>query len=80
MPARGGGEFTDAQILAAVCDERYSLGEVAEDTEEFTKWFSGDSAIYTALEDGTATFDDVHTQFDGVMEIGSVPKAGTTAG
>ena len=80
MPARGGGEFTDAQILAAVCDERYSLGGVAEDTEEFTKWCSADSAIYLALEDGTANFDNVHTQFDGVLEIGSVPKEGTTAG
>ena len=80
MPVRGGGDFTDAQILAAVCDERYSLGAVAEDTEEFAKWCSPSSAIYLALKAGTATFDNMHTQFDGVIEIGSVPKAGTPAG
>ncbi len=80
MPPRGGGDFTDAQILASVCDVRYSLGGIAEDTEEFTKWCSPGSAIYRALQAGTATFDNVHTQFDGVLEIGSVPKEGTTAG
>jgi mono/diheme cytochrome c family protein len=74
--------LTDAEILAAVCEERYGLGGADQASAEFLLWCATDSAIYAALKDGSATFDNVHEKFadKGVLEIGSVPKAGTTAG
>ncbi len=82
MPARGGAELTDADVLAVICDERYALGGVAEEGEEFELWCSEESPVFIALETGAATFDNLHTVIadKGIMEIGSVPKAGTTAG
>ena len=72
---------TEYEILGAVCEERYALGEVPEEGEEFELWCSEESPIFIALETDAATFDDLHTVFaeDGVMEIGSVPKAGSPA-
>jgi mono/diheme cytochrome c family protein len=72
--------LSDAQILAVVCEERYGIAGGDEASAEFTTWCAPDSAIYAALEAGTATFADLHTKFDGVLEIGTVPLAGTTAG
>lgn len=82
MPARGGAELTDAEVLATICDERYALGGVAEEGEEFELWCSEESPVWVALETDAATFDNLHTVIadKGIMEIGSVPKAGTTAG
>ena len=79
MPAQAAG-LSDAEILAVVCHERYDLAGADEAAEEFTLWCADDSAIFAALEAGEATFADLHTQFDGVLEIGDVPLAGTTAG
>ena len=72
------GNLTDAEILAAVCDERYNLGGGDQASEEFALWCAVDSPIYVALEGGTANFDNLHTVFadKGVIEIGSVPLAG----
>lgn len=82
MPARGGNaEYTDADILGAVCEERYPLGGIEEAGEEFELWCSAESPIFAALLDGSATFDNLHEVFadEGVIEIGSVPVAGSGA-
>jgi mono/diheme cytochrome c family protein len=80
MPAQK-GQQTEAEILGAVCEERYALGGAAEDTEEFALWCAPDSAVYAALLTGAANFDNLHTVIadKGILEIGSVPKAGTPA-
>ena len=78
MPGQAGA-LTDAEILAVVCEERYGLGGGDEASTEFATWCADDSAIYAALLAGDATFDDLHTKFEGVLEIGSVPLAGSSA-
>lgn len=78
MPGQAAA-LTDAEILAVVCEERYGVGGGDEASAEFTTWCADGSAIYAALLAGDATFDDLHTKFEGVLEIGSVPLAGTTA-
>ena len=81
MPGwRGAGNLTDAEILASVCHERYDLGGGDVASDEYLLWCAPDSAIYAALKDGSATFDTLHTKFaaEKVMEIGPVPKAGSS--
>ena len=75
------GNLTDAEILAAVCDVRYGLGGGDEESEEFALWCSPESEIYLALEDGSATFENLHEVFQmkGVIEIGSTPVEGSPA-
>ncbi len=81
MPPRGGQDYTDAEILGAVCEERYALGGVPEEGEEWELWCAEDGAAWIALETNAATFDNIHEVLadKGIMEIGSVPVAGTTA-
>jgi hypothetical protein len=92
MPAFGsqaGGDLTDAEILAVVCHERYSLngpdptdGEVAE---EFELWCAEESPMYAALEAGTTTLADLDTAGitgpDGaaveIIDIGDAPVDGS---
>ncbi len=65
MPQQGElaqGALTDAEILAVVCHERFDLPGAPAPTdeawaEEYTRWCSEESAIYTGLEDGSLTFD-----------------------
>jgi len=73
---------SQAEILGAVCDVRYALGGIAEEGEEFELWCSEESPVWVALETSAATFDNLHTVVadKGIMEIGSVPKAGSPAG
>jgi mono/diheme cytochrome c family protein len=81
MPGwRGADKLKDAEILAAVCHERYDLGGGDVTSAEYALWCAPDSAIYAALKDGSATFDTLHTKFaaEKVMEIGPVPKAGSS--
>ena len=84
MPAQGatqGGALTDAQILAVVCHERYTLGgasPTAEYLAEYTKWCAPDSAIYLGLEAGTYTFENLGS-IDGTFPVGIVPAAGHAA-
>lgn len=89
MPAQGtthGGALTEAQILAVVCDERYTIGgadpESAEYSAEYEKWCSEDSAIYAGLEDGSITFDNITTTAagTGVLPVGTDPRPATPAG
>jgi len=80
MPAAGAGlGLTDVEILAVVCHERYDLGGAETEGPEFEKWCSEESEIFLALETGTATFANVHLQFEGVLQIGEAPRAGTSA-
>lgn len=71
--------LTDAEVLAAVCHERYDLGGAPTEGVEYETWCSPESEIYLALEAGTATFADLHEQFEGVLPIGTVPVAGSPA-
>ena len=82
MPAAGKGlGLSDLEILEVVCHERYDLGGAEQGTEEFELWCSPEAPVYLALETGEDTFDNVHTVIadKGIIEIGSVPVAGTTA-
>ncbi|MEQ1873977.1 MAG: c-type cytochrome [Ilumatobacteraceae bacterium] len=80
MPAAGEAlGLTDVEILAVVCHERYELSGAAHEGLEYEKWCSEKSEIFLALEAGTATFANVHEQFEGVLQIGEAPRAGTSA-
>ncbi|MFZ4720883.1 MAG: c-type cytochrome [Ilumatobacteraceae bacterium] len=75
------GLMTDADILAAVCDERYNLGGADQTSEEFALWCAEDSEIYAALKEGTATIPALGDTFadKGVRPIGDVPIEGSSA-
>ena len=80
MPAAGAAlGLTDVEILAVVCHERFDLSGAAHEGTEFEKWCSEESEIFLALEAGTATFANLHEQFEGVLQIGEAPAAGTSA-
>lgn len=82
MPAQGAtyqGALTEAQILTVVCHERYTLAgadPAGENAAEYEKWCSPDSAIFAGLEDGSITFDNVATEFDGTFVVGTRPRPG----
>ncbi len=75
------GNISDADTLAAVCDERYNLAGGDQTSDEFLLWCAPDSPIYAALVDGTATLENVHEVFadKGVLEVGSTPIPGLSA-
>jgi mono/diheme cytochrome c family protein len=81
MPAFGpetGGALTEAQILAVVCHERFTLaGEdpTGENVEEYDRWCSPDSPAYAGLLDGTITFTNAADQLEGAIAIGTEPAA-----
>ena len=83
MPSQK-ANLTEAEILAVVCHERYDLAGVSpEDPKwaaEYEQWCSPESAIYAGLEDGSITFDNIADKVDGVLPIGTEPRAGTPAG
>ena len=82
MPGQA-GQLTDAQILAVVCHERFTLGgadPVGANKDEFDKWCSVDSPAWTALEDGSVTFDNVDTVVPGAIKVGTEPAPGSPAG
>ena len=78
MPAQG-PSLSAAQLLAVVCHERFTLGGVAPEGEEFEKWCSPESAAWTAAEGGTA-LAELHTAVDGAIVIGDTPVPGSPAG
>jgi mono/diheme cytochrome c family protein len=86
MPQQGekfGGGLTDAQILAVVCHERFTLSgadPVGANSKEFDNWCAVDSPAWTALEDGSATFDNIDTKVPGAIKVGTEPAAGSSAG
>ncbi len=75
MPAQGadaGGALTDYELLGVVCHERYALGGAADDeayADEFEKWCSPESPLYSALEGGESllTLEGVD---DSIIPIG----------
>ena len=91
MPAWGalaGGSLTDAQILAVVCHERYTLSGQAQDgdsAEEFEHWCSEEAPIFAALESGATLADvggnvpvnDAEGQPIDIMPIGDAPAEGS---
>ncbi|CAN5481625.1 hypothetical protein BH18ACT3_BH18ACT3_09890 [soil metagenome] len=92
MPGQGenaNGSLTDADILAVVCHERYTIsGADPTDeafTEEFENWCSDESPVFEALEGGDATFADLHdagiVDAEGnpieMIPIGEEPVAGS---
>ncbi len=86
MPAQGvdfGGGLTEAQILAVVCHERYTLGgadPTGEYLEEYERWCSPEAPAWLGLEDGTLTFDNIDEEVEGALEVGRVPLPGRPAG
>lgn len=92
MPAQGadaGGDLTDAEILAVVCHERYTLGGADPGSEEyapeFEEWCSEESPVYEALESDTTTLADLAdagltgAEGDGleIRPIGDAPAEGS---
>lgn len=89
MPAqgsKGGGALTEAEILAVVCDERYTIGGAdaagAQYSAEYAKWCAEGNPIYAGLEDGSITFDNITTTAagKGVLPIGTAPRPGKGPG
>jgi hypothetical protein len=86
MPQQGeelGGSLTDAEILAVVCHERFTIGgadPLGANQIEFDDWCAEDAPAWTALEDGSATFDNISETVTGAIEVGTEPKAGSSAG
>ncbi len=82
MPGQA-GQLTDAEILAVVCHERYTLGgadPIGEYETEFNDWCAEDSPAWTSLEDGSATLDNIDTKVPGAIKVGTEPAAGSSAG
>lgn len=83
MPAQK-ASLTQAEILAVVCHERYDLAGVSPSdpkwAAEYELWCSPESAIYLGLEDGSLNFDNVSDKIEGVLPVGTAPRAGTPAG
>ena len=82
MPGQA-GQLTDAQILAVVCHERFTLGgadPVGANQKEFDSWCSVDSPAWTALEDGSATLENIDTKVPGAIKVGTQPAPGSSAG
>jgi hypothetical protein len=82
MPGQS-GQLTEAQILAVVCHERFTLGgadPLGANETEFNDWCAEDSPAWTALEDGSATFDNIDTKVTGAIKVGTEPAPGSSAG
>lgn len=80
--AKVGGALTDAEILAVVCHERYTLGG-ADATgaykDEYEKWCAPEAAAWTGLEAGTLTFANIADTLEGTFVVGTEPAAGHSA-
>ena len=77
------GELTDAELLAVVCHERYTLGgadETAAYAAEFEQWCSEESEIFAGLEAGDFTLPTLDESVEGIIPIGTEPAAGSPAG
>ena len=83
MPSQGekyGGGLTEAEILAVVCHERYTLGGAdltGAYAAEYATWCSPESEIFLGLEGGSITFDNLHETVKDTLEVGTVPMAGS---
>jgi hypothetical protein len=78
-----GGALTEAQILAVVCHERYTLGgadPAGDNAEEYETWCSPEAPAWVGLEDGSLTFSNIADNLEGTFPVGIEPLAGQTAG
>ena len=95
MPGQGsavGGDLTDAEILAVVCHERFTLSGLDPDTDdaaaaEFELWCSEESPMFANLEAGgtladldTAGVADAEGNAVEIIDIGDEPAPGNPAG
>lgn len=88
MPAQA-GTLTDAEILAVVCHERYTLGgadpTAEEYAEEYENWCGEEAPAFAALEAGSALatlHEDGLSGATGPLEIlpiGDTPVEGSPA-
>jgi Cytochrome c len=65
MPQQGekfGGALTDAEIIAVVCHERYTIGGAdpldQKYAQEFADWCAPDAPKFEAIESGESTLDE----------------------
>jgi hypothetical protein len=85
MPAQGldaGGALTDAQILAVVCHERFTLGGAdpeGDALEEFEKWCSPESPAWEGLETEELNFENIAEELEDTLPVGTEPAAGSPA-
>lgn len=90
MPPQGeehGGLLTDAEILAVVCHERYTIGgadPAGEYEDEYALWCADSSPLFAGLDAGEYTFLDMDqnaTDADGkkvdMLAIGEEPVEGS---
>ncbi len=80
--ATTGGALTDAQILAVICHERYTLGgadPTADYLDEYEKWCSPESVAWVGLEEGTASLADIGDVVEGSIGVGEAPVEGSAA-
>lgn len=81
MPGFASG-LTQAEILAVVCHERYTLGgadPTGDYLDEYEKWCSPEAPAWTGLEDGSLTFDNIADELEGTFVVGVEPAPGHTA-
>lgn len=81
MPGQA-GQLTDAEILAVVCHERYTLGgadPIGAYETEYANWCSPEAPAWLALEDGSATLENIDTTVTGAIKVGKEPVAGSSA-
>ncbi len=76
MPAQG-ATLTPAQLLAAVCYERFALAGNDESGDEWDKWCAPEAPAWVAAEGGT-TIADLGSKVSGAMTIGNTPVAGSS--
>ncbi|MEY4230049.1 MAG: hypothetical protein RLZZ362_898 [Actinomycetota bacterium] len=77
-----GGNLTEAQILAVICHERYTLGgadPTADSLDEYEKWCSPEAPAWTGLEDGSLTFENIADELEMTLPVGVTPLAGHAA-
>ncbi len=82
MPGQS-SQLTEAQILAVVCHERFTLGgadPAGTYQKEYDNWCAPTAPAWIALEDGSATFDTIDTKVPGAIKVGKVPAPGSSAG
>ncbi len=74
------GALTDAQILAVVCHERYTIGgadPTSEYAEEYETWCSPEAPAWLGMEDGSITMANVGEMIEGSIGVGKEPVAGS---
>ena len=74
------GALTDAQILAVVCHERYTLGGADPTTDyakEYETWCSPEAPAWLGMEDGSITMANTGDMIEGSIGVGEEPRAGS---